>query len=98
MKVAKSVLINFVVSLLFQVFASASKFVGEVVPRKGYITLKSERVPDLNSEAMKELTTYDEFHPLLFNQHASNPSKEFDTFDQVTPLNLSKLDAKCNFC
>lgn len=64
-------------------FASASKFVGDVVPRKGFITLKSEQVPELNSETMKELTTYDEFHPLLFNQHARHPFKEFETFNQV---------------
>ena len=55
--------------------------------------MKSEQVPDLTSgdgETVKELTTYDEFHPVLFNQHKNHPFKEFDSFDQVN-LNVSKL-------
>jgi hypothetical protein len=48
--------------------------------------MKSEQVPDLTSgesDTFKELTTYDEFHPVLFNQHKNQSYKEFDTFDQV---------------
>ena len=50
--------------------------------------MKSELVPDLTSgdgSEVKELTTYDEFHPVLFKQHANLPHKEFDSFDQVEP-------------
>ena len=67
-------------------FASASKFVQDCGPRKGYITMKSEQVSELNFDKMKDLVTYDEFHPLLFRQHADHPFKEFPTFDQVKLL------------
>ena len=64
----------------------ASKFLETSSPKKGYIVMKSEQVPDLTSgesDTFKELTTYDEFHPVLFNQHKNQSYKEFDTFDQV---------------
>ena len=35
---------------------------------------------------MKELVTYDEFHPVLLKQHANLPHKEFESFNQVIIL------------
>ncbi len=73
-------------TVFVQVFSSASKFLEATEPKKGYIVMKSEVVPDLTSSdgsEVKELTTYDEFHPVLFKQHTNLPHKEFDSFDQV---------------
>lgn len=73
-----------IASKVVEAFGLASKFVDSKEPRKGYIVMRTEVVPDVaNPGLMKELSTYEEFHPVLFKQHESLNSKEFETFNQV---------------
>jgi hypothetical protein len=73
-----------------EAFNLASKFVDSKEPRKGYIVMRTEVVPDVTNPGLtKELSTYEEFHPVLFKQHESLNSKEFETFNQVNKETLN---------
>lgn len=69
---------------LVEAFDMASKFVDSKDSRNGFIILRTEMLPDVSNSSMtKELSTYEEFHPVLFKQHESLGFKEFETFNQV---------------
>lgn len=49
-------------------------------PSKGYIIQKKEEHPKPDSVEKEYFFSNQEFHPMLFQQHASMPYKEFDSF------------------
>ncbi|KAJ6654024.1 hypothetical protein lerEdw1_007533 [Lerista edwardsae] len=62
---------------------------------KGYIIQKREKKPSLEPDRpAEEILTYEEFHPLLFSQHAKCPHVEFDSFNKAVDEFYSKLEGQ----
>ncbi|CAG8522650.1 6805_t:CDS:10 [Paraglomus occultum] len=80
-------------------FQEADRIISESAerPQKGYIVCRKhkENVEADDKEKKKEpLTTYDEFHPFLFEQHKSKPFKEFDSFDAAVDDYFSSIESQ----
>ncbi|CAG8537743.1 10624_t:CDS:10 [Paraglomus brasilianum] len=80
-------------------FQEADRIISESAnrPQKGYIIYRKhkENVEADDNEKKKEpLTTYDEFHPFLFEQHKSKPFKEFDSYDAAVDEYFSSLESQ----
>ena len=46
------------------------------------------------TDASEDLLTYQEFHPMLFKQHESQPYIEFESFDKAVDEFFSKLGSQ----
>ncbi|XP_063831229.1 ribosome quality control complex subunit NEMF homolog [Ostrinia nubilalis] len=61
---------------------------------KGYIIQKKEERPSPEGEAPTFLLTNQEFHPLVFSQHRSQPIAEYETFDRAVDEFYSALEGQ----
>ncbi|CAG8729924.1 15441_t:CDS:10, partial [Racocetra persica] len=60
---------------------------------EGYIIMLKHSQND-ESEVEDNVTTYNEFHPFLFEQHKSKPYKEFDSFDLAVDEYYSSMESQ----
>ncbi|CAG8621775.1 5842_t:CDS:10, partial [Ambispora leptoticha] len=60
---------------------------------EGYIIMLKHSQND-ECEVEDNVTTYDEFHPFLFEQHKLKPYKEFDSFDLAVDEYYSSMESQ----
>lgn len=63
---------------------------------KGYVTQKKTKALKIvgASTVEEEVLNYEEFHPILFKKHESQPFIEFDSFDKAVDEFYSKLESQ----
>uniref|UniRef100_A0A1Y1MZR1 NFACT RNA-binding domain-containing protein n=1 Tax=Photinus pyralis TaxID=7054 RepID=A0A1Y1MZR1_PHOPY len=83
-KLGKSFEINTDIERLFSAIEEAKQIVEVAKTQncKGFLIQKREEKPTTDPNAPKEyLYSNQEFHPMLYSQHISEPYQEFDTFN-----------------
>ncbi|CAH1790707.1 unnamed protein product [Owenia fusiformis] len=61
---------------------------------KGYIIQKAEKKAAKTEGETGELLTYQEFHPLYYNQHQKQPYVELESFDKSVDEFYSKIESQ----
>ncbi|GJJ79047.1 hypothetical protein EMPS_11406 [Entomortierella parvispora] len=84
------------VQALFEALQEADKIIeaGGGAEKKGYIIMLKHKKKNPDDPEEKELVTYDEFHPFLFEQHKLQTYKEFESFDAAVDEFFSAIESQ----